>query len=181
MPRLPEVASRDALPEDKRHAYDYLAETRGSVRVPFSILLNSPEATARIAAVGTYVRFESTLPKPVTELATLAAAREFDCKHEWQAHARLAREAGVSEDAIQAIGHRKALDGLSDEEALPIEYARQILQKHTLTEATFDAARQRYGDTGVLDLTATVGYYAMLACMINAVDIVPPPTAEPLP
>ena len=174
MPRLPEITSKSDLPVDKQHILDYLAGTRGSVRVPFSIVLNSPEACSRIAHLGTYLRFESSLAKEVTELATLTAARQFDCEHEWVQHSRLAREAGVSEAAIDAIGHRRDLSALKDDEALPVRYARELLAGHAVSAEAFDAARKRFGDQGVIDLTATVGYYSMMACLLNALEIIPP-------
>ena len=104
--RLPEVSSRDALPEDKRHIYDYLAETRGAVRPPFSVLLNHPDVCYLVSQVGTFARFKSDLTKDVIETATLTAAREFDCRFEWAAHVPQARNAGVSEDVIQAIASK---------------------------------------------------------------------------
>ena len=91
--RLPEVSSRDALPEDKRHIYDYLAETRGAVRPPFSVLLNHPDVCYLVSQVGTFARFKSELTKDVIETATLTAAREFDCRFEWAAHVPQARNA----------------------------------------------------------------------------------------
>jgi 4-carboxymuconolactone decarboxylase len=181
MPRLPEVLDPNALPEDKRELFEYLARTRGSVRPPFSIVMNSPEAAERISHLGGYIRFESNLPKAATELATLVASRQYDCRHEWHMHTGFAREAGVSEAAIQAIGHRKSLEGLSDEEALPIRYSRELLEQHAVSDETFAAARQRYGDAGVIDLTAAVGYYCLMACILNALEVIPPSTAEQLP
>src|SRR5581483_3413225 len=89
MPRLPEVTDRDSLPEDKRFAFDYLAETRGGVRLPFSVILNHPEVCYRVAHVGSFARFESSLPREVIETATCVAAREFECNFEWAAHSKL--------------------------------------------------------------------------------------------
>ena len=180
MPRLPEVLNRDALPEDKRDLFEYLIKTRGSVRAPFSYIMHSPEAAARVAHTGTYVRFESSLPKVITELATLATARHFDCAYEWGAHAALARAAGVRPEAIDAIGTRE-VSGLPEEESLPVRYAWDLLQHHKVSDTLFDAAHAAYGDQGVMDLTVTVGYYALLACVLNAIEVVPAPEAARLP
>ena len=181
MPRLPEILDPNALPEDKRPLFEYLKQTRGSVRPPFSIVMNSPEAADRIAHLGGYIRFESSLPSSVTELATLAVSRAFDCRHEWAMHTGFARQAGVSDAAIDVIGNRKGLEGLSAEEALPVRYSRELLEQLKVSDETFAAARERYGDAGVIDLTATVGYYCMMACILNAIELIPPPTAEQLP
>ena len=181
MPRLPEVKSREALPPEQQDLWEYLGSTRGSVRPPFSIILNSPEACRRISHLGTYIRFESSIPKSATELATLAVARDFDCAHEWAMHSGFAREAGVSEAAIEAVGRRLSIDKLEADEALPVMVARELLQDHRLKDATFNAARERYGDKGVIDLSATVGYYAMMASLLNTIELIPPPEAPQLP
>ncbi len=181
MPRLPEVLDRNQLPEDQRDLFEYLAGTRGSVRLPFSLILNSPETARRISHLGTFLRFESSLPKDVIELAVLTTAREFDCHHEWAAHSRLAKEVGISDATIEIIGNRRPLTELSQEETLPVRFARELLQEHAASDAAFDAALQEFGDAGVIELTATIGYYGMLACLLNALEVIPPDTANQLP
>jgi 4-carboxymuconolactone decarboxylase len=181
MPRLPEVLNRDQLPAEHRDMFDYLTQTRGSVRVPFSLILNSPEACRRISHLGTYLRFESSIPNAVTELATLTVAREWNCAHEWAQHTRFAREAGVSEAAIDAIGHGGSLEGLNESEALPVRYARELLETGRVSDEAFSAARKQFGDQGAVDLTATIGYYCLMACLLNALEVIPPLEATQLP
>ena len=73
MARLPEV-QREDLPADQQNFYDGIAQTRGEVRGPFAMLLHSPDVASRIAHVGTYIRFETTLEPPMRELAILTVA-----------------------------------------------------------------------------------------------------------
>jgi 4-carboxymuconolactone decarboxylase len=181
MPRLPEVTDRDSLREDQRYVFDYLAETRGGVRPPFSVILNHPEVCYRVAHVGSFARFESSLPKDVIETATCVAAREFECNFEWAAHARMAAENGVTEAAMDAITNQKGLDGLSDQEQLVIGFARQLLRDHRVDDATWNAAVAHWGAKGALELTMTVGYYAMLACLLNVTQIEPSPASPRMP
>jgi 4-carboxymuconolactone decarboxylase len=103
MARLPEIQSRDELPEAERGIYDYIEETRGGVRLPYSLFLHHPELAYRKLHVGSYVRFESSLPHDIAELAICTAAREFDCRFEWAAHAGAAPRAGVSAAALDVI------------------------------------------------------------------------------
>jgi 4-carboxymuconolactone decarboxylase len=58
---------------------------------------------------------------------------------------------------------------------------RELLQQKRVADATFAAATQRYGTQGVIDLTATVGYYSLMACLLNALEVIPPPEATQLP
>jgi 4-carboxymuconolactone decarboxylase len=181
MPRLPEVLDRDALPEDKRHVHDYLAQTRGAVRLPFSAVLNNPELTHRIAHLGSYIRFDATLPDKVRELAILAAAREVDARFEWAGHSRIAREAGVTDEQIDAIANRRAPAGFAEDDALPVKVAQELLRQHELTDASFKAAQAKFGDAGAIELIATVGYYALMGCLLNGLQIEPAADAPQLP
>jgi 4-carboxymuconolactone decarboxylase len=178
--RLPEVSSRDALPEDKRHIYDYLAETRGAVRPPFSVLLNHPDVCHLVSQVGTFARFKSALTKDVIETATLAAAREFDCRFEWAAHVPQARNAGVSDAVIEAIASKGDVSKLGDKEALVISYVRQVLHDHRVDDACWSAANAAFGKEGTLELTMTAGYYGMLASFLNVLQIEPATDAPQL-
>lgn len=181
MPRLPEVLDRDALPEDKRFIHDYLKETRGAVRLPFSAVLNNPELTYRIAHLGSFIRFESVLPDRARELAILATAREVDARFEWAGHYRIAKEAGVTEEQLEAIANRTAPDGFNDEDALPINIAHELRRKNELSDDNFNAAREKYGDAGVIELIATVGYYSLMGCLLNGLQIEPAADAPQLP
>ena len=181
MPRLPEVTDRNALPEDKRHIHDYLAETRGAVRLPFSAVLNNPELTYRIAHLGSYIRFDSTIPDKIRELAILASAREVDARFEWAGHARLAAELGVTDEQLDAIANRRAPEGFNEEEALPIRLAQELLRNHALSDEIFNQAKSRYLDAGVIELISTVGYYSLMGCLLNGLQIEPAVDAPQLP
>jgi 4-carboxymuconolactone decarboxylase len=173
MARLPELNTRELLPAEAHAAFDAIAASRSRVGGPFAVLMHSPEVAARAAHLGTYVRFESSLPKPIIELATIVAAHECECAYEWNAHARAALAAGVPAEVVDAVATGGSLEDIHDEYALVIRYGRDILGKHHVDDATFDAARRRYGERGVIDLTATLGYYSLLACALNAVDVRP--------
>ena len=182
MTRIPRITERDQVAERHKSIFDAIAESRGRVSGPFSVLLNSPEVAGRVAHLGSYIRFESTLEPQQRELAIITAAREFDCQYEWSAHAVLARNVGVRDAAIEAVANRAPVGSLSEEEATIISYGRQLFgDDHRVADSTFDAARQMFGDQGVTELTATYGYYGMLACALNAFQVEPAPGTPRLP
>jgi 4-carboxymuconolactone decarboxylase len=181
MARIRQVTTKDQLPSSKGHIFDAIAESRGRVAGPFSVLLNSPEAAGRIAHLGTYLRFESRLFPAERELAILTTSREFDCDYEWSAHEPLARRAGVRDEAIGVIASRGPLTRLTKNEAIIVRYGRELFRKRRVSDRTFEAAKARLGEQGVTELTATMGYYAMLACALNAFQVEPAPGTPRLP
>ena len=179
MARVPEV-SREDLPLEQQHIFDEIERSRGRVGGPFKRLLNSPEAARRVAHLGAYVRYESSLSSEQHVLCALTVARELDCQHEWTVNEIAGRAAGVREEAIEALRHRKAPAGLTPEEAALVRYGQELLRTHRVSEETFQTAVRQLGIRGVTDLTISFGYYTFIACALNAFEVEPdlgrPPT-----
>ena len=77
----------------------------------------------------------------------------------------------------QGRGHRfergpGAPDGLNDEESVVVRYVMETLREHKVSDDTFQKALARFGARGVTDMTATLGYYALLAGVLNAFEVV---------
>jgi 4-carboxymuconolactone decarboxylase len=178
--RVPMVDKDKATPAQLA-VWDRIAQSRGRVAGPFAALLHSPELARRIAETGHYVRFEGPLPQADRELAIITVARALDCQYEWAAHAVLARRAGVRDEVIAAIRERRAPAGLTPAEAQLNVYAAALLREHRVSDDAFAALQARFGLEGLVDLTATIGYYAMIACALNAFAIEPTPGEPPLP
>jgi 4-carboxymuconolactone decarboxylase len=172
---------RETVPEGHRHHYDDIEESRGGVRGPFAVLLNSPELAGRIGHLGAYVRFEGELSDADRELAILTTARAFDCAYEWAAHAPIAIESGVGERTLDVVAESRPTDDLADDEAIVVEYGRELFGDHAVSDATFEAALDRFGESGVTELTGTMGYYAMIACVLSAFEVQPRADRPQLP
>lgn len=182
MPRLPNLTDRAALPASLQEVYDRVAGSRqGTVSGPYGILLHSPELAVRGAELSTYLRWHSDLTQAQREIAILEAARQFDAAVMWASHLRLAKEAGVRDEVGEVVAHRRDLAALTAEEREIVQYVRELLGEHRVSQPTFDALRARLGDRGVVDLTGLVGYYAFVAMTLNAFEVEPPAGAPRLP
>lgn len=172
MPRLPAITRPTAA---QKSAYDYLLQTRGpaGLRGGFGVMLASPELCQRVAHVGSYIRFDSPLPKRMKAVAAVTISSELENPWEHAFHARACREMGVPEAVVQAILARAPVSGEDAEDRIVIDVAREMARGHKLSQPTFDAAHQRLGDAGVVDLLATIGYYAMLAVTHKALEVFP--------
>jgi 4-carboxymuconolactone decarboxylase len=169
---IPLIEDRDALDPESQAAWDHVAASRGRIVGPYKVLLHSPELARRVADLGTFIRFESTLPGDVRELAIISTARVLDCRFEWAAHVVIAREEGVREEAIDAIRARKS-DGLTAEERDIWGYANQLLAAHRSDPSTIKSLEARYGRKGLVELTGTIGYYSCIAATLNGFAIEP--------
>ena len=171
MPRLPEIFERDQLPEDKREIHDYLVKARGRISNGYAPMLHCPEFVGRAAHLGTYIRFESSLPAKTLELLAFTTVSELDDLYEKAIHAQAAAKLGVSQSTIDAVNNKTDLIGATDEETLPVRCARELTRTHKLSDASFEAAHKMLGDKGVVELVGTIGYYAMIAYAHNAMQV----------
>jgi 4-carboxymuconolactone decarboxylase len=178
MARLPNVTREQVKAEDQGY-FDEIVGSRGSIRGPYGVLLHSPKMAARIADTGTYVRFECDLPSNLREVVVITAAREIESQYAFTAHVLLAREAGVSEDTIQAIAQGKAPQGLAGDEELVVRYTLELTRNHKISDATFNAVKDRLGVQGTVDLTGLIGHYLLVGQILLAFEVDLAPGIKP--
>ncbi len=171
MARISTISKKEELAPEHQNVYDAIAQSRGVVGGPWLALLHSPELAARTAHLGSYIRFESSLDHKVIEFTALVSARELECKHEWAAHIMHGQKAGIPMETIRAVYQKKGAESFSSEDAQIVSFVREMIHSHRVNEATFQAIYGRFGEKGMVELTATIGYYAMLACTLNTFDV----------
>ncbi|HTO12172.1 MAG TPA: carboxymuconolactone decarboxylase family protein [Candidatus Binatia bacterium] len=179
MARLTPITSTEQVDPRHRSVVDSIVKSRGALQGPFTMFLHCPELAGRVAHLGAFVRFEGALDMRVRVLAAMTVARELEAVYVWGAQTGGARKLGVPEATIAAIreGHAR---GVPPEDAQVVEATRALMRTHRLDEATAKALRARFGDDGFIQLTGTIGYYAMLAMTVNACELEAGPGAEVL-
>jgi len=170
MARLTPITRKEQVAPDAQPVFDAIAASRGGVHGPFSMFIHAPALAERVAHLGAYVRFEGGLDMRVRVLAAMTVARELDAVYVWGAQTGSARKQNVPESTIAAIRERHSR-GVPAEDAQVIDFTRQLLRQHRADLALFAALRARLGDQGLIELTGTIGYYAMLAMTVNACEL----------
>jgi len=168
--------------EQKRVAEAIQAGPRGAgLRGPFNALLRSPELCDLVQRVGAYVRYGTSLPARLNELAIIMAGRKWTAQYEFYAHRRLAIEAGLKPDIADAIASGTRPSGMDADEAVVYDFASELLATGHVSDAPFHRAKDKFGERGVMDLIGAVGYYSLVSMVLN-VDQVPLPegVAPPL-
>ena len=171
MARIATIDKKEDLAPEDQKVYDAIAQSRGAVGGPWRALLYSPELAYRTMHLGSFIRFESSLDHKLVEFTALVAARELDCKHEWAAHVQHAQKAGIPMATIRAVYAKQGVETFSAEDAQIVSFVREMVHGHRVSETTFQAVYGRLGEKRMVELTATVGYYAMLACTLNTFDV----------
>jgi len=142
-------------------------ERHGATDGPFNVLLRSPETGDLVQSLGARVRFHTELPDKLRELAIITTARFWTVQFEWAAHRRAAEQAGLSPAIVQAIADGKRPSGLDPEETSIYNFTTELLTTKQVSDAAFQDAVSRFGERRVVNLITLVGYYQMVAMLLN--------------
>ena len=183
MPRIQPLNERDQVVPEGRGRYDAIIGSRKKLTGgPMAMMLHSPELAWRTTQLSDVLRFGSSLPADVLELCIIIGARAADNEFTWSEHVPWARDAGVSEGAIEAVGRRSDdISGLHDPERLVIEFGSELMYDRDLSDATFERAKDVYGDRGAIEMSFLMGYYGMIACLVRTAGMDPRPGAPRFP
>jgi 4-carboxymuconolactone decarboxylase len=181
MPRVKPITDRSEVAAEHQDVVDGVMAVFGQIRGPHTILLLSPPLERIVVALSGYFRGETLVKSPQRELAAISAARERDSLYVWAAQVDNARRAGISEATIAAVRERLEPGKLSAEEAEIVTYVQQLCRRNRVDQAAFDALQHRYGTQWLVELTTMVGYFSMLAGVVNSFEVPAPPGGDSLP
>jgi 4-carboxymuconolactone decarboxylase len=184
--RFQPLTYAEMTPAQKAMIQHLLAgERHGSTDGPFNVMLRSPEIGDMLQSFGAQVRFHSELPPKLRELAIITTARYWTVQFEWSAHRRGAQAAGLPQPVIDAIAAGKHPTGLDPDESAVYNFTSELLKTKQVSDPVFHEAVTRLGERRLVNLMALVGYYQIVAMMLN-VDRYPMPQGrapelQPLP
>jgi 4-carboxymuconolactone decarboxylase len=82
-------------------------------------------------------------------------------------HAPLAVKAGVNAEAVEALRTGARPKGLAADEELALDFAREQMTNHGVSEPTWLAARALFGEQGAVELSTLIGYFVMVSWLMN--------------
>lgn len=171
---------RPGLDAEGQAIYDKLAGPRHGLSGMYQTLMHHPQLADRVATLGTFLRFEGTIPGDIRELAMLATARGLKAPFVWEKHLKPARDEGLPEDVIQQV-----LNGdLATAEMDPLYKAVWQVARHVVTEENLPDKLQNFlveklGEKGTVEVTAVCGFYRFIASIVFSFDVALPEDGPP--
>ncbi len=120
-----------------------------------------------VQEVGASLRYRGILPGRLRELAILVTAAQWRQPVEWAIHAPIARETGLSKEAISAIAAGKRPEAMAGDEAAVYDFCLEAHRDRHVSDETWGRAIEFFGEAGTVELATLCGYYAMLALVMN--------------
>lgn len=188
-PRFPQLAPEQLNAEQQRVAAEILKVSSGGLGGPYNFLLRSPILADRFLKLADYLRFNTSVPHRLNEMAILIQARLWTAQYEWWAHHPLALKAGLAPAIAEALKVGRRPDGMQPDEAAIYDFCVELSKRQRVSDATFERARTLLGEQQVVDLVALTGFYAQVSMVLNVAEAgipgggAPPlaPMDDPLP
>ena len=179
-PRFPQL-TLDQLSEAQKPLGDQVMKVSSvGIGGPYNLLLRSPVLGQRLFDLFDYLRWKTSIPTRLNELAILIIGRQWRSQVEWFAHAPIAIKAGLSVDIIAELKMNKRPSRMAEDEALVYDFVTELTSTHKVSDDTFARARKLFSDQQIVDLTAVAGNYVMVAMILAmAEQTVPPGKEEP--
>ena len=181
MPRVAPITGKADVPAEHHAVVDAVVGVFGNVRGPFSMLLHSPKLAERILPLVSFFRDESVVETRLRSVAILTAVREREAAYVWAAQVAAARRNGLREEVIDLVRAKGDPGKLPPEEREIVTYVRQLMRTNRVEQPVFDALARRHGPQWLVELTAAANYFALLAGVVNAFEVAPPPDGDRLP
>ena len=141
---------------------------------PFRVYMRSPELASKLEAVSDYVRWGTGLEPRLTELAIMITARQWSSQWIWRGHYRAAVRGGLDPSVGSDNAAGKRPEKMKEDETILYNYALEMYRDKAVSDATYAAAVKQFGEKGLIDLVATMGYYDTVAMTLITAKAVAP-------
>jgi len=174
------LPSPESMNPDQRRIYDKVVSgRRGKIQGPLRAALHNADLADRWQALGELLRYNTSLTPRQSELAILITGRACRSPFEWYAHRLEAEKIGIEPQIIGAILAEEPIPGLNEDDQAVVHFALELNRFKSVSDATYADALARFGERTVVELTALVGYYTMVAMTLNAHEIPLPEGVQP--
>jgi 4-carboxymuconolactone decarboxylase len=180
-PRFPQLTPDQLTPEQRRVADEILKVSSGGLGGPYNFLLRSPVLADRVLKLADYLRFNTSVPRRLNEMAILIQARLWTAQYEWWAHHPLALKAGLAPHIAEALKAGRRPEPMQPDEAAVYDFCVELCKRQKVSDATFARARSLLGEQQVVDLVALTGFYAQVSMILTVAEAgIPGGAAPPL-
>jgi 4-carboxymuconolactone decarboxylase len=181
-PRLPALDLHNLTREQHALVEAIKSGPRGRFMMegPFAVYLHAPAYGQLAQQLGAHLRFGTSLPPRLSEVAILCTGQFWKAQYEWMAHAAIAEKQGVKPATIRDIqASRTPKSAPADEKAI-FALVKELYATRRVSDATYKRVHKLIGDPGMVELVGILGYYVMVSMTLN-VFRVPLPEGKAAP
>jgi 4-carboxymuconolactone decarboxylase len=148
-----------------------LEQRGGKVSHLYRSLANQPILLKAWTDFAWTLRAECTTPRPLRELLILRAAQLTGSRYLWEDHVRFGRDAGLADEEIAALESWRTSPLFEPKERFALELAEQLIQTGRVRDEALAAAEQEFPPDELVELALTIGFYAMVPRVLDALRV----------
>ena len=149
---------------------------------PYRAYIRNPDLAPRLTAMSEYLRWNTSLPPRLSEMAILITARHWSAQYEWFAHYPLAIKGGLDPRIAGAIAEGKRPNNMKDDEAALYDLGTALYRDKKVSDAVYNAALEKFGERGIMDIIGIMGYYDITSMALITMQAgAPNDSVPPLP
>jgi 4-carboxymuconolactone decarboxylase len=142
---------------------------------PYRAYVRDPDLAPKLSALSDYLRWNTSLPARLSELAILITARQWSIQYEWFAHYPLALKGGLDPKILADIAAGKRPDNMKDDEAALYDLTTALYRDRKVGDTVYKAALDKFGERGIMDIIGIVGYYDLVSMTLITMQADAPP------
>ncbi|MVT65190.1 carboxymuconolactone decarboxylase [Bradyrhizobium pachyrhizi] len=133
---------------------------------PYRAYIRNPDLAPKLSNLSEYLRWNTSLPARLSEMAILITARHWTAQYEWSAHYPLAMKGGLDPKIADAIAKGARPESMKDDEAALYDLGIALYRDKKVSDAVYKSALDKFGERGITDIIAIMGYYDMVSMML---------------
>ena len=162
------------LPYPDLDSLDDACRIRLAERLPLNIyrmLCHAPTFYPGWMDLGRAVLYEAQLPAKLRELAILRVGHLCRSPYELHQHRKIALAVGITPEQVEAVASQPAGPLFDHTERAVLAATDQLVHDVRIGDALFAELRTRLGEQQVMELLISVGFYMMVARVIENTGI----------
>jgi 4-carboxymuconolactone decarboxylase len=182
--RFPPLKAEELNPAQKAWAEMIAAPPRNAkfTNPPYRAYIRNPDLAPRLTAMSEYLRWNTSLPPRLSELAILITARQWTAQYEWFAHYPLALKGGLDPGIANDIAAGRRPANMKDDEAALYDLAMALYVDKKVSDPIYKAALEKFGERGIMDIIGIIGYYDITSMTLITMQAgAPNDSVPPLP
>jgi len=165
------LLDNESAPPEFQETFRKMKEKGRRVLNLFRIMAHCPQIGSNFLQLGTAILLKGVVPPNLRELAILRVGQLNQATYEWTQHVPIALRVGVRQAQIDALTRWKDSPEFNEREKAILRYTDEETKNIRVKNETFAAVRAILTEEGVVELTTTIGYYAMVCRILEALQV----------
>lgn len=147
-------------------------EALGVATIPdlYRLLANNPDLLEAWIDLAWSLRQRATTPRPLRELMILRSAQLHGASYQWNDHARMAAEAGVSPEQIAALEDWRSSSLFDEPVRSALAFTEEMVSGRVEDRTLAELARH-FEPGERIELMMTAGFYCMVPRVLDALRL----------